>query len=120
MPVNGIEIKVGQKWRTRNGAIVVVAKRVEDRNYPWELTDKTSVTENGSFYVHTGEMGFDLFSLIEDVPTSKQVEMPLTPDKAVIAELLAQIARMQVAFETLSDACNVIATQINKDQKGGA
>ena len=95
MAVNGIEIKVGQKWRRCDGSEVVIAKtdglvETPEAKYP-------VVTECGWAYQTTGawqvglEHSHDLVELIEDVPA------PAPADKPASAPELLQRAAQHMA-----------------------
>lgn len=63
MAVNGIEIKVGQKWRKRNGAVRIIARRIGNEKYPWRDDQDVSYSEDGK-YQYGVEDKFDLVELI--------------------------------------------------------
>lgn len=37
MPVNGVEIKVGQVWRTRGGSLAEVVSKEDHPEFPWDI-----------------------------------------------------------------------------------
>lgn len=68
--VNGIEIKVGQVWRTRGGEMVTVSLRDgNDTSYPWcvltEGGDEMWVTNSGRDYESLDRV-VDLIELVKD------------------------------------------------------
>jgi len=81
--VNGIEIKVGQVWRTRGGEMVTVSVRDgNDTSYPWcvltEGGDEMWVTNSGRDYESLNRDD-DLIELVKDVTTQPA-------DSATLAE----------------------------------
>lgn len=67
MAVNGIEIEVGQEWRTRSGEVVTVARNDGDPLYPWDLSNGNSVSGSGRASLIAGCVG-DLVELLADEP----------------------------------------------------
>lgn len=68
--VNGVEIKVGQVWRTRGGgAVTVVAHDSADSEYPWRTIagdqDAIWVRNSGREYL-SRESNSDLIELVKD------------------------------------------------------
>lgn len=89
MAVNGIEIKVGQKWRTRDGDSVSITQVDGDEmfggvNYPvvgYEVFENSRHTWLLDGRNHAGrEVGKDLVELIEDAPSAEPaaIEAPTT------------------------------------------
>ena len=66
--VNGVEIKVGQVWRCRDGKERTVSERDEETDTPWvwNLNDKCSVTEYGCAFDSDEEHPGDLIELVKD------------------------------------------------------
>lgn len=66
--VNGVEIKVGQVWRCRDGKERTVSERDEETDTPWvwDLNDKCSVTEYGWGFDSDEECPGDLIELVKD------------------------------------------------------
>jgi len=65
MAVNGIEIEVGQKWKTRDGEVATVLSHDEhDSSLPWEIEDDW-LTDTGCSLVSEREHPNDLVELIE-------------------------------------------------------
>lgn len=70
MAVNGIEIEVGQKWRTRNGTVVIVHNKDAHPVYPFDLLyaidarSATSVTQTGAQRFDGVASDFDLVELV--------------------------------------------------------
>ena len=69
MAVNGIEIAVGQKWKTRGGGVVTIAptRPIDDdsENYPFTTTTGYTLSHNGGFW-HDRKHEIDLIELVED------------------------------------------------------
>ena len=63
--VNGIEIKVGQVWRCRDGQERRVVNNDGHKDWPWELDNGDSVTDNGTEF-ESGESSSDLIELVKD------------------------------------------------------
>ena len=69
MSVNGIEIKVGQKWRTRDGDTVFVTHvRADLPEYPVHVLNRGSRTADGFVWDDGDRDGGDLIELIEGSP----------------------------------------------------
>lgn len=66
--VNGIEIKVGQVWRCRDGELRTVTERDDETDTPWvwDLNDERSVTEYGRGIDSNNEHDGDLIELVKD------------------------------------------------------
>lgn len=75
MAVNGVEIKVGQKWKTRGDEIVEVLGNDGDSVWPWDLSNDASVTDEGF------EQGKDEPSLYDIVELVKDIEPKYTVDE---------------------------------------
>lgn len=65
MAVNGVEIAIGQHWKTRGGEEVVVVNNNGHRTYPWVLSSLCSVTNYGSIWEDTVGTN-DLVTLVKD------------------------------------------------------
>lgn len=63
--VNGIEIKVGQVWRCRDGQERRVVNNDGHKDWPWDLDNGGSVTDNGTEF-ESGESSSDLIELVKD------------------------------------------------------
>lgn len=68
--VNGVEIKVGQVWRTRGGEQATVKEHdTNDSSYPWRISaadgDEIWVTNSGRNY-QSVESNVDLIELVKD------------------------------------------------------
>lgn len=56
MPVNGIELKEGQIWKTKNYGIVTLSDSGVNANYPWRMTSPnngdpiSSITTDGKYW----------------------------------------------------------------------
>ena len=65
MAVNGIEIEVGQKWKTRGGEVrTIIFYDEHDTSYPWE-TEADWLTDTGCSRLDEREHSYDLVELIE-------------------------------------------------------
>ena len=64
MAVNGIEIQVGQKWRTRDGRIAEITGNDGHDEWPWDHT-LGSCGDDGFEYDAGDESDCDLIELIE-------------------------------------------------------
>lgn len=80
--VNGIEIKVGQVWRCRDGELRTVTERDDetDTSWVWDLNDERSVTEYGREFDSNNEHDGDLIELVKDENGNAQT------DSATLAE----------------------------------
>ena len=101
MAVNGVEIKVGQRWLSRQGKAGVVSLNTVHEakdDYPfWFRTDdgdRWSVTTEGRYSVDHYNSASDLVALIADVPANKP--LTITPPPAV-----AEVDANALAAETL-------------------
>lgn len=63
--VNGIEIKVGQVWRCRDGQERRVVNNDGHKDWPWDLENGDSVTDNGTEFEDC-ESNSDLIELVKD------------------------------------------------------
>lgn len=84
MAVNGIEIKVGQTWRTRGGTEVrIIDFDVEDAHsvpsYPWRTDSELWLNESGKLLAHTTHE-HDLVELISE--TNEPQEIRFEPGDA--------------------------------------
>lgn len=98
MAVNGIEIKVGQKWRLANGTQVVVEEvdgKLRHKGHLYPVSARTSFG-NVICYTHGGvevigdETSNDFVELIEDVPAAPAAP---APKPASAPELLQRAAQ---------------------------
>ena len=65
--VNGIEIKVGQVWRTGDGELVEIKERDPvDTIYPWLGSGNDWYTDRGWYFQHGADTKRDLIELIHD------------------------------------------------------
>lgn len=99
MAVNGIEIKVGQVWRTRGGQQVMVSRTTNNSAYPFGLIGATdefwgTVTSAGAVSIGDNMMG-DLVELISPAPKSDIEDYEEAERQAaksnVLAELVAEV-----------------------------
>ena len=65
MAVNGIEMEVGQVWRTRNGDTVTIVGNDGDENWPWDLDNNVSVGDDGLVFGGDRRDINDLVSLVQ-------------------------------------------------------
>lgn len=94
--VNGVEIKVGQTWRTRGGDLAVIEKWDErNANYPWLTAEGYTYTAEGRFYINQ-ECHDDLVAL--DEPQAL-VYPPLTNDERLLGD-----EHEALSFHPLPDA----------------
>lgn len=66
MAVNGVEIKLGQKWKTCGGEIVEVVDFDQESDWPWDLSNGASVTDEGLERRDGVRSMQDIVVLIED------------------------------------------------------
>lgn len=81
MAVNGVEIKVGQKWLTRGDAIAVVMGRRENHAWPWvgECAGLKSWTNEGVCGIDFADISpDDLIELIEDTSQAQPLQVDNT------------------------------------------
>lgn len=79
MAVNGVEIKVGQVWRTRGGDTVSVRNEYSATIYPFRLDNGETVTKEGRYYNPYEESELDLVELVSEAPEidTKAPEPPI-------------------------------------------
>lgn len=87
MAVNGVEIKVGQVWRTRSGKEVTIVHNDEHEDYPWDLSNGSSVTRDGHEYGDGESGGNDLRELISEAPSSGNAELAQMVEKTPDAQI---------------------------------
>ena len=63
--VNGVEIKVGQVWRCRDGQQRKVVGNDGHHDWPWDLENGDCVTDNGQEFAD-GQSDSDLIELVKD------------------------------------------------------
>jgi hypothetical protein len=63
--VNGVEIKVGQVWRCRDGVERKVVGNDGHYEWPWDLENGHCVTDNGGEFAD-GQSNSDLIELVKD------------------------------------------------------
>ena len=94
MAVNGIKIEIGQKWRTRCGAVVEVIGATDDKRYPWGICvvdqgaskykpgpgQVTRVTDDGGHWDCAEQGDFDLIELVADARDSTTLAEELLTD----------------------------------------
>lgn len=79
MAVNGIEIKVGQTWATRQAGPVRIIYKSDHPNYKWQ-TSKTTVSDKGEQFISsTGSQ--DLVELIREAPPEAQLPTTVVTEK---------------------------------------
>jgi hypothetical protein len=64
MAVNGIELAIGQAWRTRDGELVHIASHWSTATYAWKISGGGSVNDKGERYTDTVNPG-DLVDLVQ-------------------------------------------------------
>ena len=65
--VNGVEIKVGQVWRTGDGGLVEIKERDPvDTIYQWLGSDNQWYTDRGWYLQHYADTKRDLIELVKD------------------------------------------------------
>ena len=65
--VNGVEIKVGQVWRTGGGELVEIkARDPVDTRYPWLGSNNDWYTDRGWYLQHGADTKCDLIELVKD------------------------------------------------------
>lgn len=108
MSVNGIEIKVGQKWSTRRGFTTEILRATGSDTHTWS-TDGGWVTDSGRVSVHGGvihDEGRDLATLIcqpEDIPGICDLTEYLEANEPQVTMLEADSPDAEsLAVETLS------------------
>lgn len=81
MAVNGVEIAVGQRWKTRGGRVVVVEKNDGHRIYPWDCDNGESYTTEGRS--RSGVVSDeDLIGLVHAAPKPTSPTAPTLLDTA--------------------------------------
>lgn len=65
MAVNGIEIAIGQRWKTRDGGEVELVGNDGHSTYPWDLSNGFCVTNQGTVWEFQEDV-YDLTTLIRD------------------------------------------------------
>lgn len=71
--INGVEVKVGQKWKTRTGKTIIEVMSVTgEGNYPIRDYDGNSWTLAGYYRQYEpGEGDFDLVGLVQNIEQPK-------------------------------------------------
>lgn len=77
MAVNGVEIAVGQKWKTRGCGVVEVLGCDYHRTFPWDVHNGRSVTNIGTEQSDGTPSDLDFIELVEE-PTARLV--PTAPE----------------------------------------
>lgn len=86
MAVNGIEIKVGQKWKRRDGSTCVIRAKQNNGTYPWIDDNGVTYTDAGFFSARGRGVG-DLVELIayehplDDAPAPVPQAVGVAADK---------------------------------------
>lgn len=72
-----MEIKIGKKYKCRNGEVLKVTdiKNRSIYNYPVTMSNGTSRTINGYFFASGSRSGQDLISLFEEKPIGKNFKV---------------------------------------------
>lgn len=91
--VNGIEIKVGQVWRTRGGALATVESFDNHPDYPVNLQidgDGASCGRNGRCWgdigaEHTSDSENDLIELVKDENGNAQTDSATLAEETLVA-----------------------------------
>ena len=91
--VNGIEIKVGQVWRTRGGALATVESFDDHPDYPVNIKvrgDSASCGRNGRCWgdigaEHTRDDDNDLIELIKDENSNAQTDSATLAEETLVA-----------------------------------
>ena len=66
MAANGVDIAVGQRWKTRVGDVVEIVSNDGHKNFPWNLSNGGSVDNNGAGASRHTEHEDDLRELVQD------------------------------------------------------
>lgn len=83
MAVNGIELQVGQVWRTRDGRYTRLEK-TSSSQYPWMSEEHSlTFTDEGEFDPHGGATGGDLISPISG-PGIGAATPPSVPEPVLV------------------------------------
>ena len=103
MAVNGIEIKVGQKWRRGQGAVVTVVSTASGfsyagYDYPVKVVDDAFgglcyVTRDGVELIGDDNPDNNLVELIEDTPGAGQAPTATPPTTTTAPDLLGAAAK---------------------------
>ena len=140
MAVNGIEIKVGQVWRTRGGTCVtIIAHDVGNPTdpYPWRIDTGCSeyVTDEGGYWDSGKEDGLDLVELISETNEPQEIRFEPGDASTLAIEMLTDLgwvftegvwvqeqplAERQTAADLLGKAAGHMAARAaTYDQPGG-
>ena len=95
MAVNGIEIKVGQVWRTRGGTEVrIIDFDVEDAHsvpsYPWRTDSELWLNESGKLLAHTTHE-HDLVELISEADGPQEIRFEPGDAGTLAIEMLTDL-----------------------------
>ena len=139
MAVNGIEIKVGQTWRTRGGTEVrIIDFDVEDAHsvpsYPWRTDSQLWLNESGKLLAHTTHE-HDLVELIGVINEPQEIRFEPGDAGTLAIEMLTDLgwvftdgvwvqeqplAKRQTAADLLGKAAGHMAARAaTYDQPGG-
>ena len=118
--VNGIEIKVGQVWRCRDGQERRVVNNDGHQNWPWDLENGDSVTDNGAEF-EDGESRSDLIELVKDengFTTWRGGKCPVSGDTLVECRLrygtviTDQAKALYWSYDEESDEGDIVAYKV--------
>jgi hypothetical protein len=78
-----LDIRVGQRWRCRDGRIVTVVERLKSGNFLFIDKERSTwlYPPNGKFNI--GGDGYELINLVEDVPPCRPEPAPAKPEIVV-------------------------------------
>lgn len=103
MSVNGIKIKVGQRWRTSCGVVSRIMTKVKDDTYPF-VTEHTSVTKNGRAWIGDKPNDFDLVELIND--DAEQLAAETLSALGYVFDGQGWVQETSTGYEKLADVLN--------------
>jgi hypothetical protein len=112
MAVNGIEIAIGQTWRSRAGEEIVIVSRDGDADHPWigvadgDQDSKESYTEEGLYFSSPGS-AYDLTELVSPMPATGDDHQAVTFHALQVVDVpqvdWAQEKRVAHAFAGIGD-----------------
>ncbi len=74
MAVNGIELAVGQKWRTRDGNTTMIVVHHPAYAQPWGVSEGSRLSDDGRVYSGGHDTRMDLIQLLEKAPAFAPTE----------------------------------------------
>ena len=105
MSVNGIKIKVGQRWLMSCGAVTRVIDKIKGDMYPF-VTEHGSVTKNGTTWAEDRPNEFDLVDLIGEAPDAESLAVETLAGLGYVFDGQCWVQDTPAAYDKLADVLN--------------